>query len=443
MNSAEGLLLRADPMPLERLLEQARALQNEQAWPQMLALLYPQEVYHAGHVAYDSLLGLAAARMGELTRAILAYERVLDAEPDNTEAKAAMAALYFRTGENKDAKALFESLRAMPLPPALAHQTDHYLRALDDRMRKPETGWTLWTSWSAGHDSNINNGTDLTTIEVPGQPAFNLTPDHDWRRKSSAMTSGLLGLRWSHQVDAPSADIHNCRIVGEGSAHIVEYERWKDFSTQTLVVDSALNCPQLDPRKQWQLGLQAKNEKRNHQTLRNSQTLRANYFLTRADASQLTTSVYLGRLQYPQDPLRDGQRYQVNLSWMAKLGPQEKWLLGSGFGVAREHVNEASRKHQGYRSADWQAHARYSVTRKTALQFYVSHQMRRHQGDDAVFLARRRDQQWLWSLALSWQPISRYGSQWTAGLTGQDNKSSIDVYSFKRLTPTLNWRAAF
>jgi tetratricopeptide (TPR) repeat protein len=145
INTAEGLMHQADPLPIVLLLNQAEVLKSQQAWQALLMLLYPQEVHHAGNPAFDSLLGLAASRMGELTRAILAYERVLDAEPQNTVIQAAMASLYFRTGENKDAQFLFQSLQTMPLPSDVTRQLEQYLRALDERLRKPESGFKIWS----------------------------------------------------------------------------------------------------------------------------------------------------------------------------------------------------------------------------------------------------------------------------------------------------------
>lgn len=443
IRTVESLLREAAPIPIERLFEQAQTLQNQQAWAQVLELLYPQEVHHAGNVAFDTLLGLAASHMGELTRAILAYERVLDAEPDNTQVKAAMAALYFRTGENREAKALFDSLSALSLPPNLAHNIDQYLRALDERMRRPKSGWTLWTSWSAGYDSNVNNGTDLSAITVPGSAPIKLEPGNALRRKSSAMTSGLIGLRWSQHIDAPSTALHRCRFVAEASVNQIKYATLPDLSSQTLVADSALNCPFVDPRKQWQIGLQARNEKSGQKTVRHTQTLRGQYYLTLQDAAQISTNVQLGRLEHPQDRLRDGHRYQADIDWMTRLGSQENWLLGTGLGLAHERVTETTRKYQGYRSIDWHAYARYNMTRYTALQLYVSNQKRRYQGADPLFSTQRRDSQWLWSVALNWTPDSRYSSQWTASLTHQYNTSSHEVFSFRRLTPTLSWSAAF
>ena len=443
LNTAEGLMREAAALPLGLLLDKAQALKKQQAWLELLVLLYPQEVHHAGQPAFDSLLGLAASRTGELTRAILAYERVLDAEPQNTVIQAEMAALYFRTGENKDAQFLFQSLKAMPLPSEVARQLDQYLRALDERLRKPESGFKIWTSWATGHDSNINAGTELSTVKVPGYPDFEIPPDHVLRRRSSDMISGLLGLRWQHAFDDPSNRLHNCQLLTEGSAQVVDYARWSDFSTQSVALESALNCPRQDPRQQWQIGLQVQNEKRNHETVRNSQLVRGIYHWTMEGASQLTASVQTGRLQYPQDTLRDGHRHAASLGWLSKLGAQENWLLGTSVGLTQETVSHASRRHQGFGSVNWQGHARYSMTPTTALQLFVTHETRHHRGQDALFLSQRKDRQWLWVAALSWKPDSRLESQWTLSLSEQRNKSSLELYSFKRLTPTLNWRAAF
>lgn len=443
VNTAEGLMRQADPLPIDLLLNQAQSLKSQQAWQALLVLLYPQEVHHAGHPAFDSLLGLAASRTGELTRAILAYERVLDAEPQNTVIQAEMASLYFRTGENRDAQFLFKSLKSIALPSEVERQLDQYLRALDERLRKPESGFKIWTSWAAGHDSNINAGTDLSTVKVPGYPDFEIDPDHTLRRRSSAMVSGLLGLRWKHVIDDPTNRFDNCQILAEGSVQAVDYARFPDDSTQSMVLESALNCPRQDPRQQWQVGLQAQNEKRNHDSVRNTQLVRGIYHWTLEGASQLTASFQTGQLQYPQDSMRNGHRHAASLGWLTKLGAQENWLLGTSAGLTQETVSQASRQHQGFDSVSWQGHARYSLSRTTALQLFVAHEKRHHRSQDALFLSQRKDRQWQWITALSWKPDSRHDSQWTLSLSEQRNKSSLELYSFKRITPSLNWRAAF
>jgi hypothetical protein len=231
--------------------------------------------------------------------------------------------------------------------------------------------------------------------------------------------------------------------MAEGYAQAVDYALWSDFSTQSVVLESALNCPRQDPRQQWQIGLQAQIEKRNHENVRHSQLVRGIYHWMLAGSSQLTASVQTGRVQFPQDTLRDGHRHVISLGWLKKMGSQENWLLGTSAGLTQENVSHTSRRHQGFQSINWQGHARYNMTRTTALQLFVAHEKRHHSGKDALFLTHRKDQQWNWVAALNWTPETRYESQWTVSLSEQRNKSSLELYSFKKITPSLNWRAAF
>jgi outer membrane protein len=442
-DGTEKLLRASEPVRIEQLLEHALVLKKNQDWARLFDLLYPQEVHHAGHSGFDNLLGLAASQVGELTRAIMAYERVLDVEPENVTVKSTMASLYFRTGENKDAQALFQALKNSPLPSEIMVQMGHYLRALDERMRKLDDGWKIWSSLSAGHDSNLNYGTDLKSVKLPVSGDVQLAAEHEARRKSSAMSQGVLGLRWSHLIDDADLNFNRCRLLAEASVQVVDYARWSDFSTQSRVLESSLNCPQEDPRQQWQIALQAKNDRRDHQSVRNSHMLRGLYYWSLEGASQLTASLQSSRLDYPQDNLRDGDQHATSLGWMAKLGEQEKWLVGASVGAVAEKVRHAQRQHQAYRSVNWQAHARYNTTSRTAVQLFVSQEKRRYQATDTVFLDQRHDRLRLWGAAMSLTPVSRYESQWTLSVTGQINTSSLGFYSYRRTTPSINWRAAF
>lgn len=439
----ELLTHRAPAMPMDDLLKKSNELKNRQAWQELLTLLLPQEDHHAGDPAFDALMGLAAARTGKQTRAILAYERVLDLHPDNQIIRAELASAYFNTGENKLARDLFESLIQQPLPLEVQSHVAHYLRALRDRMKKSDNGLQMWTSLTAGHDSNINAGTDLETVQIPGFPAFSLPADHALRRKSSAMSSALLGVRWTQPIDASQTFVHGCKWLTEGSTQIVNYASWVAFSAQTLVLESALSCPLEGGAREWQAGVQAQNDWRDNKSQRTSWAMRGMHSWNLSGASQLNASIQSGETHYAQDPLLDGPRHTLRLGWIGKLGAREQWLMGSSVGVGRESTLNTQRNFQAAATTNWLGHLGYHLDHRTVVQLYASHEWRRNLTEDPVFLEHRRDRQLLLVGGVSWRPESYQETQWTASLSYQRNRSSIDLYNYSRLIPSIGWRAAF
>lgn len=430
-------------LPLKDLLEQAHRLKAQQSWAPLLELLHPLEPLHAGDPEFDRFLGQAASRAGALTRAILAYERLWAAYPDDPVIQAEMATLLFRTGENKRSKELFESLLAQPLPDDVRGQVGHYLGAIRDRTVVVGSDWQFWSVLSAGHDSNVNAGSVSGRVHIPGFPAFYLLPDDPLRRKASSTHSAQIGVRWVHRVKAADSPLQACQLMGEGSAQDTRYERLPTYDGQGLVLEAAITCPMQDRRQSWQVGVQATKDWRAQDVVRETQALRGLYFWDWPGVGQLTLSAQTGGVQYPLDPRRKGQRHGASLGWMSKLGDSERWLVGASAGVATEEPDSSERKHQGVNALNVQGHLRYRLGQRTALQFYVSQEHRRHMAEDVLFQSLRRDRQRLLAVNFNWTPNDRIHAQWSFGLSRLQNTSSIDLYSYHRIAPTVTWRAAF
>jgi hypothetical protein len=86
---------------------------------------------------------------------------------------------------------------------------------------------------------------------------------------------------------------------------------------------------------------------------------------------------------------------------------------------------------------------RYSLSQQMAVQLYASYEQRRYMADDVLFQTRRQDRQRQGVASLIWTPGDRFHSQWSFGLSRLQNTSSIDLHSYRRIAPTVTWRAAF
>ena len=437
-------LIQSPPMlPIQNLLEQAQDLRLQQKWETLLQLLHPQESHHAGEPEFDFLLAQAASRAGSLTRAILAYERLQAIYPEDLVIQAEIATLYFRTGENQSAKVLFDTLLDNPLPKEVRVQVGHYLRAIRDRTQVAAPDWQLWTALAAGHDSNVNAGSDLNQVRIPGFPTLDLLPDDQLRRKSSGLRSAQIGLRWIHRIEAPTSRWNACRLMGEGTAQDLSYDQWPTYDSQALILEATLKCPTQDRRRSWQAGVQAQQDWRQEGAVRQSGSLNGIYFWDLPGTAQITLSAQTGRVHYMLDPLRKGVRHGASLGWMSRLGTFEQWLVGSSVGLSMEKPDSVQRRHQGAHALNVQVHMRYSLSQQMAVQLYASYEQRRYMADDVLFQTRRQDRQRQGVASLIWTPGDRFHSQWSFGLSRLQNTSSIDLHSYRRIAPTVTWRAAF
>lgn len=116
--------------------------QDEDAY----ARLQPWLAEAAGEPAFDYLLGIAALRTGRAVEAILAFERLVDAEPGNVEARAYLARALFEAGENATARTEFQRVldAGAALPPPVSNEIAQYLSAIEARLDRDATRWALF-----------------------------------------------------------------------------------------------------------------------------------------------------------------------------------------------------------------------------------------------------------------------------------------------------------
>jgi cytochrome c-type biogenesis protein CcmH/NrfG len=92
---------------LSRAKQQHDSRQAKEAY----TLLAPLQSERAGEIEYDYLLGLAAMESGMPTEAIFAFERILAINPNDTDARMALARAYHMTGETKASREEFEAVK--------------------------------------------------------------------------------------------------------------------------------------------------------------------------------------------------------------------------------------------------------------------------------------------------------------------------------------------
>ncbi len=160
------------------------ALANPQLFDEakrLIAAMNPKQAYMmliaeqdklTGNVEFDYLLGVAALDSGKIDEAIIAFERVLAAQPNNAGAQLDLARAYFNAGSLDLAEGTFQKLKALNPPASALNAIEKYLQAIAERRRAAKRMWSVWGEMSLGYDSNLTGVPNDFTTAV--QQAFNL-----------------------------------------------------------------------------------------------------------------------------------------------------------------------------------------------------------------------------------------------------------------------------
>ena len=167
LNSFVVLLALSSAAAADSVTQQARELLNNQQAASAYELLAPRGEERAGEPDFDYLLGIAALDSGRPGQAVFALERVLAVRPDDALARAEIARAYFALSEYQTSRQEFENAKGNSEVPATARTTmDKYL-ALIDRAQRGSQRVSGYIGFSTGYDSNVNSGTDETTVAIP------------------------------------------------------------------------------------------------------------------------------------------------------------------------------------------------------------------------------------------------------------------------------------
>jgi hypothetical protein len=417
---------------------------DAQAWDEVFQQLDGYETELAGVPEFDRLFGVAAARSGHTTRAVMALERVLDHDPNDQVVRAELASLHFRGGENRLAREMLESLLVTnsrdSLPSDAANRIDHFLRALDERQRSLKEGWSGWTSLSYGFDTNVSAGTRLKTVELPALPGIAFTPGASLQAISSSVRKTQVGARWLGERFGGEVGWGDCVPQFEASAQFNDALRASEFSQHIWGVDVGWSCPQEGRQREWNWTFSGNQAYQGGQHLRDSAGFRANHSWYRGDSSMWQVTAQSTVMRYLQDSLRNGRRDSVQMGWIGKLGEEEAWLTGFAMSLTQEMPTVSERAYQGYRGSGLQTYARYHLSRNWSVLGLVNYESRSYGGQDVLYLNERKDHDTLYSLALNYRVND--GHQLSLSVSRQINDSNQALYGYERRIYLLNWRLA-
>lgn len=395
-------------------------------------LLLPLEAQRAGDPEYDYLLGIASLDAGDHERAIFALERVLAVQPGNLQARAEIARAYYELGEKDTAQREFEAVRGGDVPPQVRATVDRFLSAI---AASRATRFNAYIEIAAGHDSNVNAATAQSQVAVPffGGALFQLAPgalkledsfsslaagfsfgtdlSAQWSLVGGAsyygkynrditlfdMSSwdGALGLRWAKDADAVT-------LVAQGQTYSVDDRRYRDSAGGTL---------------QWQHNL--------------SQATQVSLFLQHA------------ALSYPDatQEIRDAHRSIGGVGIAHAFGGEYSPVVFASLYGGEEKQDNDTVPHLGHKPLGLRLGAQTALARQVMLFGTLAAEQRKYNGDDPLFLARRDDQQYDATIGISYTFAPKWSLRPQATYT--ENRSNIDIYSYKRTVAQVGLRRDF
>lgn len=198
--------------------EQQLAAGNAEA---AYALLGARENEFAGNAYFDYLLGVAALDSGRKSQAIFSLQRAVAVAPQFAGARLELARAYFETGNESEARPLFESLLDESPPAPVRDILNRYIAAIDAQPVAPSSRFSPYLEFAAGYDTNANGSTDnqqflgfmLTPNNVETESPFaDLALGFSYSRPSSTQFGWYSGLRANYRSN-PDADFVDAGIV--------------------------------------------------------------------------------------------------------------------------------------------------------------------------------------------------------------------------------------
>ncbi len=425
--AAPGSFLHADEV-----LNKAQALMHQGDAQRAFELLDSEEASRAGDPAFDAAMGRAAHAAGQYSRAVLAWDRVVTAQPANAEAAWELGRALHAVGDKKGANAVSERVRAAGIPVDAALSIDQFLVSYDRMGHEGRSTWKGHLELTVGRDSNVNAGPDLNApaLSPPGTPAWALAPGADAQRASFAAVQG--NLRGRQVLDA------RWSLIGAATAEMRGYsDAGKPYDSAQL--DASAGVAYRIERHEWMLSAQGGTYRLDGDTLRNIGGALGEWIYRIDGFRQWDTFLQVQELRYPTQSLRDSRRTVGGTSYVHVL--RNGSLYYAGLYAGQDEPRAADVDQLGHRLAGVRAGLQWAVSADWAAFTHLHHERRRYGATDPFFGVTRRDRQTHWVVGLSWLPTPgwRITPQWAI----TRNTSTLPITDYDRRVFSVTVRREF
>ncbi len=395
-------------------LSQARAALQAGQPQQAQTLLLP--AYRAG--SHDSqtlfLLAMSAKQQGDWAASEKYLTELLQREPTAARAKLELAEVHYRSGEPGKAKQLLREVQATNPPPKVGENIAAFLAFIESGAPK---AWSAYASVGLMYDTNANQGPDIDNVLIYNLP-FVLDKDakgnHDWARLYR------LGVSHTHALSddfALQAGLH---------LNYTDYQRIDGFDTLNLSFSAGPSWA----RSNWSFSLPYV-----FNTVRIGHDQRY-YMISQGIAPQAGYQVsprllVQGTLawqdrRYKDNRPRDGKALIFSPSLRYALDNSSHLSLGGHVGRETSGIETSRNRTQGIELGYFKAFSR-------RLNLYLSPAWSRadYDGTEAAYQKDRKDRRTDLTASLNYL-IEPWNGNLSLSFTATDNRSSIEMYRYKR-----------
>lgn len=373
-------------------LERAKALVDAGDPAGAYELLKPMEEDRAGDPQFDYVFGLSALDSGRALEAVFALERAVDAAPESGPARAELARAYLVLGETDDAKSEFDKVQEMDLPSEVQATIDRYISTIDQYHDASRIRYRPYISVGLGYDSNVNSATTEHQIAVPalGGLVFNLTG------QSLESHSAIWDIAAGARITAPiNIDRGLSFFANIDFDHRLALEE-ANFSTTVGNGQAGVNW-RMDERHQLRISADG-----NVVKVEGSSAVRsdreaigstAQWQYTHDEANQFTAFGQFSLVRYPEQRVRDVNRYVAGLGWGHAFinSDYRPVIFTSVFGGYEDEKSESAGSHFSRVLLGIRTGGQITVHDGGTVFGSFTYQYSDYQDDDPTFLKNRED----------------------------------------------------
>lgn len=416
---------------VDALVRESLALIEQGKPQQAFDRLAPLEAERAGDPDFDTVLGIAANDSGQFTRAVFALERALTVQPANARARAELGRALFALKDNQAARQVLQETKRENIPADVARRIDEFLLAIDRNEEAARSSIKAYIETSIGSDSNINSGPSNANVAVPafGGLVFTLSPT-GVKLKDDFHTVGA-GVSGRYVIDP------RLSLIGSVSGNARFNHDYNDFDTNQ--VDISGGAVYRFDKHEFTAAVQIGTYSADNRRARDQRGVVGEWTYRPDDTSQWSSYLQLGTLRYPDQHIRDAERYVLGTSYAMVLRSGMLVFGGGYIGVEDERAKGVP--HLGHRLIGLRAGLQQALNADVDVFASAGYEQRRYGGPDPLFLDTRRDRQTTFNLGLNWVPAVSW--RITPQLSLLKNNSNVAISDFTKRVLSVTVRKDF
>ncbi|PJI97342.1 uncharacterized protein DUF560 [Acidovorax sp. 69] len=413
-------------------VQQALALGRQGQAMQAFQLLDPLESERAGDPVFDAAMGDAAHAAGQYTRAIMARERLLAAQPGNQQAQVALGQSLQAVGDRRGVLALPSDVQAALIPVDAGHTLDQFLYSYDRQEYGGRSSLKGYVELGVGHDSNANAAPVVGDLQspVPGTPPWTLLPE-------ALATSGNYVVA---QAGLRGRAVLNSRwsVVGTAIGATRHYAGQADRFDHTAL-DGTLGMAWRSERHELIASAQGSYYALDGARLRTMGGVLGEWIYRMDGFRQWGSFVQVLEVRYPMQALRNVRRSVVGTSYSHLFRNGSSAYAGLYGG--REQPQASGADPLGHRLWGLRAGGQWPLAPQWVAFASADWEHRRYGGQDPFFAVTRSDRQAQLALGLSWTPAPgwRVTPQWMV----TRNASALPITDYERRVFSITVRREF